>query len=69
MTTTITILNVSFAAAIFVTIVGLLAWAVATQSRDYGPIQARMRPSPDRSRNSSLKLRSAEGRSPWIAER
>ncbi len=34
--TTAIILNVLFATAIFATIVGLLAWAIATQSRDDG---------------------------------
>ncbi len=34
MTTTI-ILNIIFATAIFATIVGMLAWAIATQSRDH----------------------------------
>ncbi len=29
------ILNVIFATAIFATIVGMLAWAIATQSRDH----------------------------------
>lgn len=35
MTTTTIIINLIFATAICATIVGLLAWAIATQSRDY----------------------------------
>lgn len=34
--TTAVALNLIFATAIFATIVGLLAWAIATQSRDDG---------------------------------
>ena len=33
------VLNLIFATAIGITLVGLLAWAIATQSRDDGPIQ------------------------------
>jgi hypothetical protein len=33
------ILNLIFATAIAITIVGLLAWAIATQFRDDGPLQ------------------------------
>jgi hypothetical protein len=39
MTATI-VLNLILATAIAVTIVGLLAWAIATQFRDAGPLQA-----------------------------
>jgi hypothetical protein len=38
MTTSI-VLNLIFAAPILATIVGLLAWAIATQSRDDGPLR------------------------------
>ncbi len=38
MTTTFTILNIVLVSAIFATVVGLLAWAIATQSRDHGTI-------------------------------
>jgi hypothetical protein len=34
MTTTFTILNLIFMAAILVAVVGLLSWGIATQSRD-----------------------------------
>lgn len=44
--TTAIVLNIILAATIFVTIVGLLSWAIATQSRNDGPpiIARRRRP-------------------------
>jgi hypothetical protein len=46
--TTAMILNIILATAIFATIVGLLSWAIATQSRDDGPIQVRDAPARQR---------------------
>jgi len=68
MTTAIT-LNVIFATAIFATIVGLLAWAIATQSQDHDrqalakpSAIARLRASAGHPRPAHSEARRVQGR-------